>query len=484
MASSNCSLPPPPIFSGENYQIWAVKMKTYLSAFDLWEVVENEKEPPQLPANPIVTQMKNYSEEKAKRYKAKSCIESSVSDDIFIRIMTCETAKQAWDVLKEKFQGSDKIRQMQVLNLRREFEVLKMKESENLKEYNDRLMKIVNKIRLLGKELSDKRIVEKNCSMLYKLKSKEGLSDKRIQQKVLLQPRRKARCKQKAKAKNKEIKETKVLETMKRKKNSHIALTAKRPLTWRNIVGTDLTYNLEEQVFVETCYGTRTSSNAWLIDNGCTHYMASDINIFKELNKTCTSKVRIANSSAYATSHDESSLWHKRMGHFNYNALNFMHKNDLVLNMPTVEVNVRVCEVCQLGKQSKLPFAINKAWRAIEKLQLVHNDLCGPMKNFSLNGSRYFIAFIDDFTRMCWIYFMKQKSEVANVFWKFKAWIENQSGCKIKIIRLDNGTEYTYDRFNEFCEVAGIEHQLTATYTPQQNGVSERKNRTIMEMAR
>ncbi|XP_022743976.1 uncharacterized protein LOC111294939 [Durio zibethinus] len=161
MASSNCSLPPPPIFSGENYQIWAVKMKTYLSAFDLWKVVENEKEPPQLPANPTVTQMKNYSEEKAKRYKAKSCIEFSVSDDIFIRIMTCETAKQAWDVLKEEFQGSDKTRQMQVLNLRREFEVLKMKEFKNLKEYNDRLMKIVNKIRLLGEELSDKRIVEK-----------------------------------------------------------------------------------------------------------------------------------------------------------------------------------------------------------------------------------------------------------------------------------------------------------------------------------
>ncbi|XP_022753655.1 uncharacterized protein LOC111301955 [Durio zibethinus] len=187
MASSNCSLPPPPIFSGENYQIWAVKMKTYLSAFNLWEVVENEKEPPQLLANPTVTQMKNYSEEKVKRYKAKSCIESLVSDDIFIRIMTCETTKQAWMCLRKSF---------------------------------------------------------KNCSMFYKLKSKEGLSDKRIQQKVLLQPRRKARCKQKAKAENKEIKETKFLETMKRKENSHLTLTAIRPFTWRNIVGTDLTYNV------------------------------------------------------------------------------------------------------------------------------------------------------------------------------------------------------------------------------------------------
>ena len=72
MASSSCSLPTPPVFSGENYQIWAIKKKTYLSAFDIWDVVEQEKELPHLLVNPIVNQMKNYSEEKVKRFKAKS----------------------------------------------------------------------------------------------------------------------------------------------------------------------------------------------------------------------------------------------------------------------------------------------------------------------------------------------------------------------------------------------------------------------------
>jgi len=85
---------------------------------------------------------------------------------------------------------------------------------------------------------------------------------------------------------------------------------------------------------------------------------------------------------------------------------------------------------------------------------------------------------------MCWIYFLRFKSEVAEVFWKFKALVENQSGCKLQVLRSDNGTEYTSDQFKNFCEVAGIEHQLTTPYTPQQNGVSERKNRTIMEMSR
>ena len=79
---------------------------------------------------------------------------------------------------------------------------------------------------------------------------------------------------------------------------------------------------------------------------------------------------------------------------------------------------------------------------------------------------------------------MKQKLEVAEVFLKFKRWIENQSSCKIQVIRYDNDTEYTSQRFNSFCEEARIEHQLTVLYSQQQNGVSERKNRIIMEMTR
>ena len=85
---------------------------------------------------------------------------------------------------------------------------------------------------------------------------------------------------------------------------------------------------------------------------------------------------------------------------------------------------------------------------------------------------------------MCWIYFMKFKSEVAGICMKFKAWIENNSGCMIQVTRSDNGNEYTSDMFNSFCEEARMEHQLNVLYSPQQNGVSERKNRAIMKMSR
>ncbi|XP_022867940.1 uncharacterized protein LOC111387601 [Olea europaea var. sylvestris] len=161
MASSGFSAPLPSVFTGENYDFWAAKMKAYLKAYDLWEITETGSNPPPLRANPTIAQLKQHSEEVAKKFKALSCIQSVVSDAIFTRIMTCEIAKDAWDKLQEEFRGNARIRQMQVLNLRREYETLKMKDSESIKEYSDRLMKVVNQIRLLGDDLSDRRVVEK-----------------------------------------------------------------------------------------------------------------------------------------------------------------------------------------------------------------------------------------------------------------------------------------------------------------------------------
>ncbi|GLT45830.1 hypothetical protein SLA2020_196340 [Shorea laevis] len=188
--------------------------------------------------------------------------------------------------------------------------------------------------------------------------------------------------------------------------------------------------------------------------------------------------------AVYVSKSDETSLWHKRYGHFNLRSLKFLQTNELVRDLPEIHVNDDVCSSCQFGKLHRQVFPINSAWRASQKLELVHTDVCGPMKTTSLGQNLYFILFIDDYTRMTWVYFMSSKAQVFFVFKKFKALVENQSGCKIKILRSDNGKEYTSKEFDSFCEDAGIAHQLTVPYTPQQNGVSERKNRTIMEMAR
>jgi len=149
----------PPVFFGENYQIWSVKLKFYQEASGLWDVVMSEIQP--LQEDPTVAQIRNYNNEVIRTAKAKTCSHSAISDVVFIRIMSCETAKEAWNTLQEAFQGNERTRQMQVLNLRREFEMLRLKEAETIKEYFDRLLAVVNKIQLLRKDLPYRRIVEK-----------------------------------------------------------------------------------------------------------------------------------------------------------------------------------------------------------------------------------------------------------------------------------------------------------------------------------
>ena len=110
--------------------------------------------------------------------------------------------------------------------------------------------------------------------------------------------------------------------------------------------------------------------------------------------------------------------------------------------------NAQVCETCQQGKQTKLSFQANQVRRANQKLQLIQTDVCGPMKTNSLSGNRYFLLFIDDYTRMCWVYFIRVKSEVFDVF---KASVENQCNLSIKALRSYIGGEYTSSQLVEFC---------------------------------
>ncbi|XP_016740203.1 uncharacterized protein [Gossypium hirsutum] len=173
--------PPQPVLTGENYHIWVVKMRTYLQAHDLWNVVENDTEPPPLRANPTIAQIRQHSEESTKKHKALACLQNGVSEVIFTKIMACNSPKQAREKLKEEFMGSDKTRQQQLINLRRDFENLKMKESETIRQYSDRIMATVNSIKLLGEDFSESRVVEKVVTTLpEKFESKiSSLEDSR-----------------------------------------------------------------------------------------------------------------------------------------------------------------------------------------------------------------------------------------------------------------------------------------------------------------
>ncbi|KAK2443673.1 putative mitochondrial protein [Trifolium repens] len=184
------------------------------------------------------------------------------------------------------------------------------------------------------------------------------------------------------------------------------------------------------------------------------------------------------------TNEDSDWLWHMRYGHLNFRSLSQLNSKNLVIGLPKIESSAKNYEVCLKGKQSRLPFVSELPMRASDALGVIHSDICGPFEVATLSGNKYFITFVDEYTRMIWLYTIKLKSEALEVFKMFKLLVEKESGKFIKILRTDGGGEYTSKDFESFCVSLGIKHEVTAPYTPQHNGLAERRNRTILDMAR
>ena len=157
---------------------------------------------------------------------------------------------------------------------------------------------------------------------------------------------------------------------------------------------------------------------------------------------------------------NESWLWHRRLGHLNFQSLKNLQQKNMVYGLPNIQEVKEVCEGCALGKHHRESFP-KKAWRAKAPLELVHTDVCGPMTTPTHAGNKYFLIFVDDFTRMTWVYFMRQKSDVFSIFKKFQNFVERQSGYLMKVLRSDRGGEYNSNEFNKFCEDIGLDRQLT-----------------------
>lgn len=156
----------------------------------------------------------------------------------------------------------------------------------------------------------------------------------------------------------------------------------------------------------------------------------------------------------------------------------------MVHGLPSFNTQNFTCSDCLVGKQSRNPISKTSTWRAKEVLELIHLDICGPISPITISGKIYVLCFIDDFSRKAWAYFLKEKSEAFDYFKIFKKKVETETGKKIKCLKTDRGGEYTSTEFSDFCKKEGIQRQLTTAYTPQQNGVAERKNHTVMNMVR
>ena len=145
----------------------------------------------------------------------------------------------------------------------------------------------------------------------------------------------------------------------------------------------------------------------------------------------------------------------------------------MVEGLPLIQTSHGVCSGCLVGKHPEKRYEFGKAHRASSILDLIHSDVDGPIPTTSINGCRYLLTFIDDCSRYLWIYLMKHKSEVFDIFKYFKAMIENCFSKNIKPIRSNKGGEYIKRYFHHYCETEGIQMEHSVPYTPQQNLLQE-----------
>ncbi|GJX45794.1 putative ribonuclease H-like domain-containing protein [Tanacetum coccineum] len=183
---------------------------------------------------------------------------------------------------------------------------------------------------------------------------------------------------------------------------------------------------------------------------------------------------------------DESVKWHRRMGHVNYKNMNRLVKGDLVRGLPPkLFKNDHTCVACCKGKQHKASYkAITAVSSISEPLQLLHMDLFGPTSIRSIDHKYYCLVITDDYSKFCWVFFLEHKDETYPILKDFINLVENQLNKKVKAIRCDNGTKFKNAHIIELCGSKGIKRDYSNARTPQQNGVAERKNRTLIEAAR
>ncbi|GJW46456.1 retrovirus-related pol polyprotein from transposon TNT 1-94 [Tanacetum coccineum] len=186
-----------------------------------------------------------------------------------------------------------------------------------------------------------------------------------------------------------------------------------------------------------------------------------------------------------ATVVDNSTLWHRRLGHANMRLIQSLSSKELVRNLPKLKYDKHFCDACKIRKQAHASHKAKNMVSTKRCLELLHMDLFGPSAIKSYGGNLYTLVVVDDYSRYTWTKFLKTKNEAFEKFEILSRKIQNQLGSSIVAIRTDHGREFDNEvQFGAYCDAQGITHNFSAPRTPQSNGVVERKNRTLQEMSR
>jgi transposase InsO family protein len=178
-------------------------------------------------------------------------------------------------------------------------------------------------------------------------------------------------------------------------------------------------------------------------------------------------------------------LWHHRLAHVGMKNLHKLLKGEHILGLTNVHFEKdRVCSACQAGKQVGSNHPHKNIMTTDRPLELLHMDLFGLIAYISIGRSKYCLVIVDDYSRFTWVFFLQKKSQTQETLKGLLRRAQNEFGLRIKKIRGDNGTEFKNSQIEGFLEEEGIKHEFSSPYTPQQNGIVERKNRTLLDMAR
>ncbi|GJW43819.1 retrovirus-related pol polyprotein from transposon TNT 1-94 [Tanacetum coccineum] len=178
-------------------------------------------------------------------------------------------------------------------------------------------------------------------------------------------------------------------------------------------------------------------------------------------------------------------LWHRRLSHLNFDYINLLSKKDVVIILPKLKYDKdQLCSSCEMSKAKRSSFKTKVVPSSKGWLNLLHMDLCGSMRVTSINGKKYILVIVDGYSRYTWTLFLKSKYETPEVLKEFLIMIQRNLQAPLISVKSDRGTELLNKTLNAFFKEEGIEHQTSTPRTPEQNGVVERRNRTLVEAAR